>query len=134
VNIIAILVLKFLLYCGVVAAASRLLPLQTTDTRSFVLKWSALRLGLGLLFGMPILWLYGYANDAAYSEVQSYALSFGIVRVVEWAILLALVLRHYSIKPAPRHVMFVLLGVAANVGFDLIAHLAGAEDHLKFVC
>ena len=39
-----------------------------------------------------------------------------------------------KVRSIMRGAAFILLGVAANVTFDGVAHLAGVEDHLKFVC
>ena len=132
-DLVVLVALKFLVYCGVVAAAVPLLQLPVEDRRSFTLKWAGLRLAMGLAFGFVIAALYVAVGKSFNSEAVTYLVSFGLVRVVEWSLVLLLLHHIYGVKDKGRGAMYVLLGVAANTTFDMLA-LAAGVDNLKFVC
>ena len=92
-DLVVLVALKFLVYCGVVAAAVPLLQLPVEDRRSFTLKWAGLRLAMGLAFGFVIAALYVAVGKSFNSEAVTYLVSFGLVRVVEWSLVLLLLHR-----------------------------------------
>ena len=131
--IVALILLKFLLYFGVFVATVPLLALRVGERGSFALKWAALRLGLGFIFGIAIAWAYVASGRFGLPPVSSYVLSFVVIRIIEWALMFVALSLTYNLALNRRSILFISLGVAANTAFDGLASLVDA-DNFKFVC
>jgi hypothetical protein len=124
---------KFVLYCAVCYALARSFRLELDSRWMFSIAWGAGRFGLGLLFGLPIAALYVWLLNTHTSPVASYLIAFAPIRIVEWAILFALIARLHKISWGAKADVWVLGGAAVSMLTDGVAILTGATQ-IKFFC
>ncbi len=111
----------------------KLFRLPVSGDWSFSLSWAAIRMLAGVVFGLPLLYMYGGLQQLGISETASYIASFGGLRLVEWGILFALVARQHNLAWRGKAMAWVGGGAIASMLSDGLALVSGANE-LKFFC
>ena len=99
----------------------------------FGLMWGGVRLGIGILFGLPIAFTWALLDGHNIPPSVSYAVAFGPARLFEWGFLLWLVERRHAVVRSGALFRWVLLGVAGSMALDGVA-MALKLNQIKFVC
>ena len=131
--IVALALLKLLLYYGVCLQAPRMLQLAIPDRFAFALKWAAARLGLGILLAYPLFLVVAHAQSLGVPFAVAYVWTLLLARCSLWyGVSIAIRSRHGQ-SASTGAARWVGIGVAASFAVDGSAYLAGA-DNFKFVC
>ena len=124
---------KFFLYCGMFYLLLKLYQLRPDGEWSFSLSWASIRMLVGVIFGLPLLYIQSALQSQGLSEMGSYVTAFGGLRLIEWGMLFALVAHRHKIRWGGRAVAWIAGSTFASMLSDGLAILNGA-DQLRFFC
>jgi hypothetical protein len=127
------ILIKYLAYVVIFYASFFLLRVEGGNAIGFSLKWAGYKILIGLVFGLFIGAAYTLAVEQQMGAIPAYLLSFGLIRVLEWATVLWLVSTYGNVKDRSRVLLCAALGISASLLSDLFWNVWGFETP-KFVC
>jgi hypothetical protein len=135
--LLPLILAKFIVYWVICRLAPRILTLDVAELPSFAFKWAGVRLGIGLISGVGIFYGFALLESKGFNDVTSYALSFGLARYIEWALVYLLIMRSEGKDDSEigkQGHAWIALGTCCNVAMDTLVLTTGLADNLKFVC
>jgi len=126
--------IKLVLYILVCSAAVPMLNLKVDDRSSFAIKWGVIRFFIGLLAGFLIVLILAILTKAIANGIIVYVLSFGLVRYLEWLLLVYFISKKQEVTYGSKTQRFIIFGVLVSTLIDGIVYYFDMLGNLKFFC